>query len=85
MHTAKTHTTKQCTLDKMTDRLYWCDREGGRIQRCSLDGSQLETLYDSAKGKSRPLTDNQNWCVGITIDTKRHYFIGRKKDQAKVE
>lgn len=42
----QTHTPKQLHLDADGRKLYWCDREGGRIQRCDLDGSHLETLYD---------------------------------------
>jgi hypothetical protein len=39
-----THTPKQIILEKKAGKLYWCDREGMRVMRCNLDGSQLETL-----------------------------------------
>src|SRR6516225_4776097 len=35
-----THTPKQLHLDKEGGELYWCDREGMRVMRCNLDGSQ---------------------------------------------
>jgi hypothetical protein len=31
-------------LDKDGGKLYWCDREGMRVMRANLDGSQVETL-----------------------------------------
>ncbi|KAJ6496440.1 hypothetical protein C8R45DRAFT_1072595 [Mycena sanguinolenta] len=45
-----THTPKQLVLDTKREHLYWCDREGGKIQRCNLDGSDLTTLYGNSKG-----------------------------------
>jgi len=48
-------------LDKNTGKLYWCDREGMRIMRASLDGSMLETLIDTSKGDSRPGPDPTKW------------------------
>ena len=32
----KTHTPKQIILEKITGKLYWCDREGMRLMRCNL-------------------------------------------------
>src|SRR5882672_7436274 len=37
-----THTPKQLQLDKKNGKLYWSDREGMRVMRVSLDGSQVE-------------------------------------------
>jgi sugar lactone lactonase YvrE len=45
-----THTPKQIILDKKGGKLYWCDREGMRVMRCNLDGSQLETLIETGHG-----------------------------------
>ena len=39
-----THTPKQIILDKKGGKLYWCDREGMRVMRCNLDGSQVEKI-----------------------------------------
>src|ERR1700747_2885492 len=39
-----THTPKQIHLDKDGGKLYWCDREGMRVMRANLDGSQAQTL-----------------------------------------
>ena len=45
-----THTPKQIILDKKAGKLYWCDREGMRVMRCKLDGSQIETLVETGRG-----------------------------------
>src|SRR5437660_69283 len=61
-------TPKQMQLEKKSGKLYWCDREGMRLMRASLDGSNVETLVDTSKGDPRPGTDLTKWCVGITVD-----------------
>ena len=45
-----THTPKQIHLDKDSGKLYWCDREGMRVMRANLDGSQVETLVETGRG-----------------------------------
>ena len=65
----KTHTPKQIILDKRDDKLYWCDREGMRVMRCHIDGSQLETLIEASHGETDSL-DQTRWCVGLAIDAK---------------
>src|SRR5215510_1016810 len=35
-------TPKQLHLDKENGKLYWSDREGMRVMRANLDGSQIE-------------------------------------------
>src|SRR5579862_1250298 len=42
-----TFTPKQMQLDKKNGKLYWCDREGMRVMRCNLDGSEVETLVET--------------------------------------
>src|SRR6185437_12963782 len=53
----KTFTPKQLHLEKKSGKLYWCDREGMRVMRANLDGSNIETLVDSSNGDPRPGTD----------------------------
>src|SRR6185295_17424590 len=38
-----THTPKQLHIEKAAGKLYWSDREGMRVMRADLDGSQVET------------------------------------------
>jgi hypothetical protein len=64
-----THTPKQIHLDKPNGKLYWCDREGMRVMRANLDGSQVETLVETGRGDKDAL-DQTRWCVGITLDPK---------------
>jgi hypothetical protein len=64
-----THTPKQIHLDKPNGKLYWCDREGMRVMRANLDGSQVETLVETGRG-DKDAHDQTRWCVGITVDPK---------------
>jgi hypothetical protein len=45
-----TFSPKQILLDKKNGKLYWCDREGMRVMRSNLDGSQIETLIEAGRG-----------------------------------
>src|SRR5438309_9511768 len=45
-----TFTPKQLQLDRENGKLYWCDREGMRVMRSNLDGSQIETLVETGRG-----------------------------------
>ena len=74
-----TFTPKQIHLDKANGKLYWSDREGMRVMRANLDGSQIETLVDSSQGDQRPGHDAKKWCVGITVDPKRKQIYWTQK------
>lgn len=63
-----TFTPKQLQLERKTGKLYWSDREGMRVMRANLDGSEIETLVDTSAGDSRPGPDPRKWCVGIAVD-----------------
>ncbi|WP_368367103.1 3-hydroxyacyl-CoA dehydrogenase [Bradyrhizobium commune] len=78
-----THTPKQIILDKKGGKLYWCDREGMRLMRCNLDGSQLETLIEAGHGEAER-KDQTRWCVGLAIDPKlgRIYWTQKGPDNA---
>jgi hypothetical protein len=64
-----THTPKQLHFDKENGKLYWSDREGMRVMRASLNGSQIETLVETGHG-DQEAHDQNRWCVGITVDPK---------------
>src|SRR6267378_7167 len=74
-----TFTPKQLHLEKKNGKLYWCDREGMRVMRASLDGSNVETLVDTSKGDARPGADLTKWCVGITVDPDRGQIYWTQK------
>src|SRR6201991_4155630 len=73
-----THTPKQMHLDKANGKLYWCDREGMRVMRANLDGSQVETLVEAGRGDA-DRRDQTRWCVGITIDPVRKQIYWTQK------
>jgi Low-density lipoprotein receptor repeat class B len=74
-----TFTPKQLHLEAKRRKLYWCDREGMRVMRANLDGSNIETLVDTSNGDARPGTDQKKWCVGIAVDTDRGQFYWTQK------
>ena len=65
-----TFTPKQLQLDEKNRKLYWCDREGMRVMRVNVDGSNIETLIDTSEGGTRPGKDLKKWCVGIALDVE---------------
>jgi len=77
-----TFTPKQIHLEKENRKLYWCDREGMRVMRCNLDGSQIETLVEAGRGDA-DRRDQTRWCVGITVDPKRQKIYWTQKGPSK--
>jgi hypothetical protein len=78
-----THSPKQIHLDKEGGKLYWSDREGMRVMRANLDGSQVETLIEAGRG-DKDRRDQTRWCVGITVDPKlrKIYWTQKGPDNA---
>jgi len=74
-----TFTPKQLHLEKEAGKLYWCDREGMRVMRANLNGSNIETLIDSSKGDTRPGADQTKWCIGINVDPDRGHIYWTQK------
>ena len=62
-----TYTPKQLHFDAANRKLYWSDREGMRVMRCDLDGSNVETLVQTGHG-DEDRRDETNWCVGVAVD-----------------
>jgi len=74
-----TFTPKQLQIDKKNGKLYWSDREGMRVMRANLDGTNIETLVDTSQGDPRPGSDPTKWCVGIAVDADRGKFYWTQK------
>lgn len=72
-------TPKQLQLEKGSGKLYWSDREGMRVMRCNLDGSDVETLVETGDPASRPGSDADTWCVGIAVDPVGGHFYWTQK------
>jgi sugar lactone lactonase YvrE len=62
-----TFTPKQLCLESAGRKLYWGDREGMRVMRCDLDGSNVETLVQAGRGDD-DRRDQTTWCVGVAVD-----------------
>jgi hypothetical protein len=73
-----TFTPKQLHLDEANGKLYWSDREGLRVMRANLDGSQIETIVQTGTGES-DRHDQTRWCVGITVDPERRQIYWTQK------
>ena len=80
-----TFTPKQLHLEKASGKLYWSDREGMRVMRANLDGSETETLVQSGEGDA-DRQDATKWCVGIAVDPDRGhiYWTHKGPDNAGV-
>jgi hypothetical protein len=80
-----TFTPKQLHLDKANRKLYWSDREGLRVMRSNLDGSQVEILVQTGEGEA-DRRDQTKWCVGIAVDLQRRqiYWTQKGADNAGV-
>ena len=74
-----TFTPKQLQIDKGSGKLFWSDREGMRVMRANLDGSDIETLVDTSAGDPRPGPDARKWCVGIAVDAGGGKFYWTQK------
>jgi DNA-binding beta-propeller fold protein YncE len=78
-----TFTPKQLQLDKANGKIYWSDREGMRVMRVNMDGSDIETLVETGHGEA-DRADARNWCVGIALDVKggKIYWTQKGPDNA---
>lgn len=78
-----THTPKQLCLDRINRKLYWADREGMRMMRANVDGSDVEILV-VAGDEAADRGDATKWCVGVAIDHKRGqlYWTQKGSDNA---
>ncbi len=74
-----TFTPKQIQIEKKSGKLYWSDREGMRVMRANLDGSNIETLVDTSQDDPQPGPDAAKWCVGIAVDVVWGKFYWTQK------
>lgn len=75
-------TPKQLQLDLMNQRLYWCDREGGMVSSCYVDGSDLTTHIARPRNENGQV-DILDQCVGIAIDINNNWIYWTQKGTAK--
>jgi hypothetical protein len=80
----KVHTPKQMFLDSTNKKLYFCDREGLRVMRSNLSGSDIEVLIQNGDWKNEEHTaDQMRWCVGIAVSPSTGYFYWTQKGYSK--
>lgn len=79
-----THTPKQCVIDQEAQKVYFSDREGLRVMRVDIDGSNLQTLVQTGDWKvESDYKDQTRWCVGIAISKKLGKMFWSQKGFSK--
>jgi hypothetical protein len=77
----KTFTPKQMQCDAQNGFIYWCDREGMRVMRARLDGSQLTVLVQTGVTEE-DRHDRRRHCVGVAVDSQRGLLYWTQKGRA---
>jgi len=74
----QTFTPKQIQCDAERGFLYWCDREGMRVMRARLDGSEITVLVQTgATGEEQH--DRRRHCVGVAVDLDGGFLYWTQK------
>lgn len=73
-----TVTPKQLAADFDAGNLYWCDREGMRVMRSGLDGSNVTVLVRNGVFPADS-KDVMRHCVGIAVDPINRYIYWTQK------
>jgi DNA-binding beta-propeller fold protein YncE len=74
----KAGTPKEIVLDKESGHLYWCDREGMRVMRARLDGSEVTELVRTGNFPE-DTADATRHCVGIVLDKDNGHVYWTQK------
>ena len=78
VHPGETFTPKQLVLDLPNRLMYWSDREGMRVMRAAIDGTNVTVLIQTGSAEA-DRADETNHCVGIAIDTRRQRIYWTQK------
>ncbi len=73
-----TVTPKQVAADFGAGFLYWCDREGMRVMRSNLDGSNVTVLVRNGVFPADS-QDVMRHCVGIAVDPVNRFIYWTQK------
>jgi hypothetical protein len=73
-----TFTPKQLQVDSARELIYWCDREGMRVMRAGMDGSQVTVLVQTGH-TDEDRQDRRRHCVGVAIDPQAGYLYWTQK------
>lgn len=78
------HTPKQIIVHEPSQKIYVCDREGLRVMRCNLDGTNLETIVQTGDWRGdQEKNDKTKWCVGIAVSATEGKFFWTQKGPSK--
>jgi len=77
------NTPKQLTVEPISKKLYFCDREGMKVTCCNYDGSDLEVLINNGDSTTNGPVDQMKWCVGIAVSPKLGKFYWTQKGPSK--
>ncbi|KAI0404245.1 3-hydroxyacyl-CoA dehydrogenase [Xylaria palmicola] len=78
------HTPKQLIVDDLSSKLYMSDREGMRVLRCNLDGSDLEVLIKTGDfNRVEERSDQTRWCIGICLSNSTGKMYWTQKGPSK--
>jgi DNA-binding beta-propeller fold protein YncE len=73
-----TFTPKQLQCDAENGFLYWCDREGMRVMRARLDGSDPTVLVQTGTTEEHR-RDRRRHCVGVAVDPAGGFLYWTQK------
>jgi DNA-binding beta-propeller fold protein YncE len=76
-----TFTPKQMQIDRENGFIYWSDREGMRVMRAKLDGTDITTLIQTGDGEE-DRKDETRHCVGVAVDVANGYLYWTQKGPA---
>lgn len=66
---------KEIEVDKVDGKLYWADRDGRRIMRANMDGSDVQPVLSGFRASDGEILELQN-PVGIALDAaKRQVYM----------
>ncbi|ATF84164.1 hypothetical protein KTD28_13845 [Burkholderia gladioli] len=71
-------TPKELALDIEGGLIYWCDREGMRVMRARLDGSEVTVLVKTGEFPA-DTADAKRHCVGIALDKPNGHLYWTQK------
>ncbi|KAL7933904.1 hypothetical protein V8C35DRAFT_327384 [Trichoderma chlorosporum] len=78
------NTPKQLIVESTSQKVYFSDREGLCVYRCSFDGSDLELLIKNGNFENQEhRQDVSRWCVGVTVAPKLGKFYWTQKGPSK--
>lgn len=78
------NTPKQIAIDHENSMIYISDREGMKVWRCNLDGSNLEVIVQAGDlADPSHHGDQTRWCVGMCVSPATKKFYWTQKGPSK--